>query len=656
MQNRNRKEQILEKHWWQNYPWRMIQTNLREIDMEQINAREYAKELKDFGATVVTLNSAGILASYKSEHPYHSVSGFLHGDSLAQLIDACHEEGIRVIARTDFSKVHYDLYEKHPEWAYRTSKGEIMNYNGDVQVCPNGDYQQTVMFEILEEVLTRFPFDGVFCNMSGFLVVDYSGKYYGPCHCDNCVSRFREQFGLEIPLTDDFHNPDYLKYMAFKKGVTEKHKAKMRTLVKSIREDLCMNNLDYIRSESNTEIGRPQWVYSASSNSRLGAGRARLRPSDNASVDFMGFRYRDTSVSPALMELRQWQNLANSGCVSMYIMGTLGSHRDRSGFAPTKKVFAFHAAHQELYTGLRSAAKVLLLRRGMWQRTDPETAGWIRALTESHIPFDERNLDELQSGDQLQGITTIILGDLKGLRPAQTDIFADFTRQGGTLIATGETRLPEQGIEEVTETRHNAMSAVFALDEQDRQFLKRCADTAYIAPGQDLLVVKPAETTHTWLHLIDEHPFGPPERCYYTQQHVTAAPGVLMNSCGSGQIITIPFRIGAMYHNEGYQNSLNLMQDVLFELAHISSLAPDASPMFEVTLSEKEGLQVIQLVNTSGCFANSYFPPLPISGIRLETDFKYREVHTLNGGTVGIQEDCLILDQLREYEAIVLRQ
>lgn len=634
----------------------MIQTNLREIDMEHINAREYAKQLKDFGATVVTLNSAGILASYETEHPYHAVSRFLHGDSLAQLIDACHEERIRVIARTDFSKVHYDLYEKHPQWAYRTSKGEIMNYNGDVQVCPNGDYQQTVMFEILEEVLTRFPFDGVFCNMSGFLVVDYSGKYYGPCHCDNCTRRFREQFGLEVPLTDDFKDPDYLKYMAFKKGVTDRHKAKMRDLVKSIRKDLCMNNLDYIRSESNTEIGRPQWLYSASSNSRLSAGRKRLRPSDNASVDFMGFRYRDTSVSPALMELRQWQNLANSNCVSMYIMGTLDNHADRSGFAPTKRVFEFHKTHQALYTGLQSAAKVLLLRKGMWQRTDPETAGWIRALTESHIPFDEMNLDELQGKDQLQGITTVILGDLKGLKPAQTDIFTDFAREGGTVIATGETRLPDQGIEEITEVRHNAMSAVFALNENEKGIFIHCADAPYIAPGQDIMLVKPAKTAAAWLHLIDEHPFGPPERCYYTDQNITAAPGIIVNPCGLGQMITIPFRIGAMYRNEGYQNSLNLLQDVLSGLAHVSSLAPDSSPMFEVTLSAKNDMQVIQLVNTSGCFANSYFPPLPISGIRLELDFEPGEIHTLNGGTVDVQGHCLVLDQLKEYEAIVLKK
>lgn len=70
--------------------------------------------------------------------------------NLRQIIDACHEEGIRVIARTDFSKVRYDLYEQHPEWAYRTAKGEIVNYNGDVHVCPNGEYQQKIMFEIRE--------------------------------------------------------------------------------------------------------------------------------------------------------------------------------------------------------------------------------------------------------------------------------------------------------------------------------------------------------------------------------------------------------------------------------------------------------------------------------------------------------------------------
>ena len=54
-------------HWWENYPWRMIQTNLREIDMEDMDAKKYVADLQAFGATVVTLNAAGIIASYDTE-------------------------------------------------------------------------------------------------------------------------------------------------------------------------------------------------------------------------------------------------------------------------------------------------------------------------------------------------------------------------------------------------------------------------------------------------------------------------------------------------------------------------------------------------------------------------------------------------------------
>ena len=77
----------------------MVQTNFREIDMDGIDAESYAKSLADFGATVVTLNAGGILASYESKLPYHTVSKYLTGSSLREIVDACHKRGIRVIAR-----------------------------------------------------------------------------------------------------------------------------------------------------------------------------------------------------------------------------------------------------------------------------------------------------------------------------------------------------------------------------------------------------------------------------------------------------------------------------------------------------------------------------------------------------------------------------
>ena len=75
-----------EQHWWYRYPWRMVQTNLREIDMADIDAEQFAQELADFGATVVTLNAGGILASYPSRLPYHTVSKYLTGSSLKEIL------------------------------------------------------------------------------------------------------------------------------------------------------------------------------------------------------------------------------------------------------------------------------------------------------------------------------------------------------------------------------------------------------------------------------------------------------------------------------------------------------------------------------------------------------------------------------------------
>jgi len=643
----------------------MIQTNLREIDMADIKADEYAQQLKDFGATVVTLNAAGIIASYESQLVFQPRSPYLQGDSLRTIIDACHVRGIRVIARTDFSKVRYEVHEQHPDWAYRTVSGDIVNYNGDVHVCPNGGYQQTCMFDILKEVLSTHPFDGVFFNMSGFLVIDYSGVYHGPCHCENCKTKFKSQYGLELPKRDDPRNPAYQAYTAFKAACIAEHRERITQTIKGISEEIAINGLDYIRTESNTEIGRAQWQYSASSNARKSAGPARVRPADNASVDFMGFRYRYTSVSPALMALRQWQNLANAGSTSLYIMGRLDNHRDVSGYAPTKRVFDFHQKHEALICGLTSAASVVVVHKGVLALNDPEVYGWIRALTESHVPFDEIKLNALSDLSHLTDKKVVILGDVKNLTRTQADLFDAFARQGGTVIVTGATGLTAEdgmmldclGVKAITGRKSGLMSSVFEVTEADMEKFPRCVETPYIAPGDSLVLAEFGGRTQRFLRLIPEHPFGPPERCYYTE--VTDHPGITVNPYDLGRGIYIPWLIGSFYFKEGYQNTLNIIQDVLFGLCGLPELAPRLTPMVELVLCKKGPHTVVQLINGTGYFANSTFSPVPVRDIQLTLpDMVGSHVRTLNGGHAALSRSGrtleITLDELNEYEAIVI--
>lgn len=166
--------------------------------------------------------------------------------------------------------------------------------------------------------------------------------------------------------------------------------------------------------------------------------------------------------------------------------------------------------------------------------------------------------------------------------------------------------------------------------------------------------MQPQEGAHTYLRLIPEHMFGPPERCYYTE--VSDEPGVIAYNYGAGKGICIPFKIGTFFYKEGYQNSLSFMQDILFQLAGLREIAPGLTPMTELTLKKVGEKTLVQLVNTTGIFSNSYYPPVPVRDITLILPGK--TATALNGGKLELQqngEDLTIeLDELKAYEAILI--
>lgn len=633
----------------------MLQTNLREPDMADLDARQYVRDVKEFGATVVMLNAAGIVASYDTNVPCHTPSEYLTGDSLRTLLDECHKEGIRVIARTDFSKVRYPLYEAHPDWAYRTADGEIYNCNGDVQVCPSSGYLREGVYDILRELLTTLPFDGIFFNMSGAFVTGYDGARYGPCMCETCRSAYKAATGQDAP-TSGMRDPGFMKYMGFQGKQIQANKMKQYRFMKELNLELAVNGFDYTRTECNTDIGRGPWVYGASSNVRQNGGWDRVV--DDASVDFMAFRYRDSSVSPALMALRQWQNLANGGRLSLYLMGRLDNHRDVSALAPTKRVFQFHKEHEELFCNLTSAARVVLVQKGGLGHGDPEAQGWLQALTESHIPFDEVKLSDLKP-EKLQEKSVVILGGVSKLPEPQKALLDQFTREGGTAIVSGDAPgLECLGIKALGKRKKGLMSSVFEVQEDEKNVFPRCVKAPLIPIGSDLQMAKFEEGTEQYLRLIPEHPYGPPERCWYTE--VTEHPGVTIHKYNAGRGVYIPWMAGSFYFNQGWQNTLNLMQDVLFSLCGLPELAPGLTPMVELTLAKKDDLLLVQLVNGTGCFANRWFSPVPVRDIRLELPaLAGKNACALNGGKVLCESNhsslTVCLNELNEYEAIIIK-
>lgn len=57
------------QYWWKDRAWRIVQTNLREIDMADMNAEQYVRELQEFNANTVIINTGGIAGQLRIQYP-----------------------------------------------------------------------------------------------------------------------------------------------------------------------------------------------------------------------------------------------------------------------------------------------------------------------------------------------------------------------------------------------------------------------------------------------------------------------------------------------------------------------------------------------------------------------------------------------------------
>ena len=601
------------ENWWTNYPWRVIQPNFREVDTKDFDEDRFLEELKSFSCNAVMLNAAGLIASYPTELVDQPRSTYLDGFDLKHLVDRCHEAGIRVIARTDFSKIDKSVFERHPDWAYRHADGSPLIYNNYVQTCLSGGYQGGYMDEILKELLTAIPFDGIYCNMGSAtgVVVDYSMNRHGPCQCDACRRAFREKCGMAVPESLRPGDRASMIYFRFQQELAAAQKQRVTRLLRSIRPDLAYCSVDYVRQEANSEYGRelPHWQYQASSNAR--AIRGMGLGGTSADVDFMGFGYRHVAVDPALQELRLYQTLANFGGLDYYLMGRPEQKADISAYPVVKRVFTYAAAHEKYLYNVSSLVEALLVRDA-YILPNPEERGWIRALTELHIPFDETLLGGLGKID-LGKYRVVILPEKARLAPPVAEKLDAFVKNGGTLLFVGQPpALPCLGLARDAKKNDSLLGAMLHIREDEQASFPHFADRPYVMLGKTYWEAAYEDGVARIGVLLPPEPFGPPELCFATEPP-TDFPAITCRLWGKGKALYIPWYPGTAYYQNGFDNWRLFMADVLETLCNLTSPAVRVSPMVEITHGKGEGFEVIHFVNGSGHFGNSFFEPETLS-------------------------------------------
>jgi len=643
--------------------------------MLDIRADRVVADLMEFKANVLMINAAGIIASYPTRLPYHFLSPFLKGDSLQDILAACHAAGIRVFARTDFSKVRRAIYEQRPEWASVIAQGEIIDYNGDVQVCINGGYQQDYMLKIIEELFNTHDFDGIFFNMGGYQTRNYSGEYFGMCHCENCQKRFDDMFGLPLPLHEDRGDPVFRKYERFKTRTLRDHRMRVVSFIHEHWPNVCIAEPEglgegFHRMESNTAIDRPlpHWQYSGSDNAKwMSITFPKIVPS-NTTVDFIDFPYRHVAVSPHQQALRLAQSLANGSALDYYLIGRLDNHEDRSGFEAVQGMFHYHASNEASYGDLCSKAEIALLKEGNGWYSSDEYRGWFRFLVENHYPFDAPGVSAFTSLDWSR-YRAIVLPDVQSIDDELAARLDQFTAEGGILISVGRSAflkedgeirrrpaLKSLGLRGNLRERSAMRSSYFKLD--DKTGFERFSVTDLIYMDGPYIYAEYNKDVQQRFKLIPPHNFGPPERCYYHQ--VTDHPAFTTRFFGHGKAIYIPWLPGTVFHRQGYPNTFDFVADLLLSVAKLKPIGGNLSPMVEVTHFEKEdgSKELLHLVNASGHFGVSFFEPLPMTDIVINVplDTSPVAVKALVSGNCSYEwyEDVLMvrIPQLGLFEAL----
>ena len=596
-------------NWWNNYPWRVIQPNFREIDTKDFDENRFIEELKSFFCTMVMLNAAGLIASYPTKLEDHVTSPYLEGFDLKHLVERCHEEGIKVIARTDFSKIPEQVAERHPDWVYRHADGTWLNYNGYVQTCLLGGYQGAYMDEILKEMFAEIPFDGMYCNMgsaTGY-IVDYSMKRHGPCQCDACKAAFKAKTGMDVPVDLKPGDRASMVYFGFQQQIASAQKKRVTQLLRQINPDLAYCSIDYGRQEVHTDYleALPAWQYMASSNAR--AQRGMGIESTIVNVDFMGFAYRHTSCSGPLQELRLWQGISNFSGIDYYVMGRLYDKEDQSTFDRVKRIFRYAAEHENETVGVDSVADVLLVRDS-YVIPNKEERGWIRILTESHILFDE-TLPAGLAKKELGAYKAVILPEKMRLQSPVIEKLEAYVSEGGTVITTG--MVPAMvclGLSGSMKKNSDIKGSMFRIRPEDKKQFPSFEKRNLLIAGNAVMEASYSEKTELYGVYLEPERFGPPELCY-PDKAPTAFPAAARTPYGKGCGIVIPWYPGEAYYEDGHEAFRLFAADLLGSLAHVSPVECNLSPMVEITRGKKDDFEIIHLVNGTGHFGNSYFDP-----------------------------------------------
>ncbi|MBD2844364.1 beta-galactosidase trimerization domain-containing protein [Paenibacillus sp. IB182496] len=449
-----------EASFWSR-PFRLLQPNLRSIDARGLDVKALVRETAAYGANAILVNGGGILAWYPTSHPYQSVNAEMKGDYLGEVIAAAHAQGLKVLVRMDVSKSFPHVLERHPDWFRRDAKGEVKRHWEMLMTCPTGPYWEQYNFEVVGELLRRYPADGLFFNAFNYL----------QCHCERCRGLFRETTGLALPEEEDWDDPAWQAYVRYRYERFADYNRRLAAYIERIAPGTVLTIDTNLTSDTYRGIRESGWYAP-----QFAQGSACItseafnfydRPAPRwpywaGEETMLGSHIKHTciilSYSKTIYSRRSAQPAAQLGYDLMQIAACGGSpavalsgqfdQDDRQGLPIVRRLFTYLQRHEREYAELSPCAEVAILysqrTADVYGRDDPagrwqsHYRGMYEMLAECHLPFTVLHEGSL-TAERLQRYRCLLLPNIAVLTEDEARLIDDYVAAGGHVIATHET-------------------------------------------------------------------------------------------------------------------------------------------------------------------------------------------------------------------------
>lgn len=589
---------------WVWQPMRWVQINFTDDDPGRFDPDFWLGFMKRTSTHGTCLSAGGISAFYPTRVPFHRRSPFLGtSDPFGDMARASKAMGLRVLARVDPSVLRSDALEAHPDWVARSANGEPRRHPNDPTLylsCPNGPVSFEWMPQVIREIVSAYPVDGIFGNR-------WSGGLVRICYCALCKSEFRAFSGHDVPANP--MNRQDPAVLAYQRWDEEKRFAQIATYNDTVRsinpEGLFAPGSSWQRMDPKRLRANMRTIYADQQHRGphhpiWAAGRGAkeadciLRNGPIAG----SFNVAQIGFKDSVQSLDETLTFMHDGMAQGFrpwLIKFKAEVFDKRWVEPVERAFVWHARHERYFRNTANLATVAMMQSLQTSATyrpdgpvnmEPVSAmtaggneaalnGCYHALTEARVPFvllDDRDLDPLA----MSRYRTIVLPNIAAMSDRQCAAIRGYVAAGGAIVATGETSL----YDETGAARANfGLADLFGCDfagKVDRKVANcyigvdgphplttNLDDTPRIAGASHLVHVAPhANAGRAPLRLIRAYPELPAEAAY-PREATSDVPMAFARNVGKGRVVYFPFNLAQTYWQDRVRDHLCLLRNAV---------------------------------------------------------------------------------------------